>query len=235
MIISVHVPKTAGSSFVKALEAHFSSGLQKDYADLPTNTPQYERNRAALLASVHNAESDHSAEVACIHGHFLPLKYLLLSLKKELRFITWMRNPVERVLSHYYYWKSVYNSATAPDLHRRVVEEDWSVERFCLSPELRNLYGQFLWGFPLEYFDFIGITEFYDEDLAYFSEQYLNTDLEPLRENVGKNQGGSYQIDSSFRAKLEQFHAFDFELYRTALLIRQKRLSNLQSTSGENL
>lgn len=227
MIISVHIPKTAGTSFAKALEAHFGSGLLQDYADLPTNTPQYERNRAALLASVHNAESAHSTGVACIHGHFLPLKYLLLSVKKDLRFITWMRDPVERVLSHFYYLKSFYDPPTAPDLHRKMIEEDWSVERFCLSPELRNLYGQFLWGFPLEYFDFIGITEFYNEDLSYFSRQYLNTDLEPHRENLGKNEGGSYQIEASFRAKLEQFHAYDFELYRTALVMRQKRNSQI--------
>lgn len=234
MIISVHVPKTAGTSFVKSLEAHFGLGLLKDYADLPTNTPQYERNRAALLACVHYAESVHATGVACIHGHFLPLKYLLLSVKKDLRFITWMRNPVERVLSHFYYLKSFYDPATAPPLHRKMVEEEWSIERFCLSPELKNLFGQFLWGFPLEYFDFIGITEFYDEDLAYFSEQYLHTDLEPQRENVGKKEGGTYQIEAGFRAQLEQFHAYDLELYKTALLMRQKRLSNLKVKSGGN-
>jgi len=228
MIISVHIPKTAGTSFLKTLEAHFGTGLLQDYADLPTNTPQYERNRAALLASVDYAEQDHLTGVECVHGHFLPLKYLLLSVKKDLRFITWLRNPVERVLSHFYYLKSFYNPATAPALHRKMVEEDWSVERFCLSPELKNLYGQFLWGFPLESFDFIGITEFYDEDFSYFSRQYLNTNLEPHRENVGKNERGSYQVDASFRAKLEQFHAYDFELYRTALLMRQERVLNLK-------
>ena len=229
MIISVHIPKTAGTSFAKNLEAYFRAGLLKDYDDLPTNTPQYERNRAALLASVHNAETDQLTGVACIHGHFLPLKYLLLSVKKDLRFITWMRNPVERVLSHYHYLKSFYDPATAPTLHRKMIEEEWSVERFCLAPELQNLYGQFLWGFPLEYFDFIGITEYYDEDLAYFSGQYLNTNLEPHRENMGKNEGGSYQIEASFREKLEQFHAYDFELYRAALFMRKKRLSDLKA------
>lgn len=234
MIISVHIPKTAGTSFLKTLEAHFGSGLLKDYDDLPTNTPRYERNRAALLAGVHNAESDHLTGVECIHGHFLPLKYLLLSEKKDLRFITWMRDPIERVLSHFYYLKSFYDPATAPALHRRMVEEDWSIERFCLSPELRNYYGQFLWGFPLEYFDFIGITEFYDEDFSWFSRIYLDTDLVPHRENVGKSEGGTYQIEASFRAKLEQFHACDFELYKTALLMRQERPASLIGKACRN-
>ena len=224
MIISVHIPKNAGTSFARSLDAHFGSGLLQDYVDLPTNTPQYERNRSALLASVHNAETAHLSGIECIHGHFLPLKYLLFSLKKEVSFITWLRNPVERVLSHFYYLKSFYEPATAPTLHRKMIEEEWSLEQFCLSPQLKNLYSQFLWGFPLEYFAFIGITEFYEEDLAYFSGHYLGKNLEPHKENVGKSEGRRYEIDASFRAKLEQFHARDFELYRTALLMRQKRL-----------
>src|SRR4030065_365461 len=105
---------------------HFGPKLLKDYDDLPINTPQYERNKAALLASLHNGEADKFAGVECIHGHFLPLKYLLLSVKRELKFITWMRDPVERILSHFFYWKRNYDSATAPILHRKVIEEDWS-------------------------------------------------------------------------------------------------------------
>ncbi len=31
-----------------------------------------------------------------------------------------------------------------------MVEEEWTLERFCLEPELKNLYSQFLWGFPLK-------------------------------------------------------------------------------------
>lgn len=104
MIISLHLPKTAGTSFASTLEQHFEKEFLKDSADLPMNTPQYERNKAALQASLCNAESDFSG-IECIHGHFLPIKYLLLANKRKMTFVTWMRNPVERVLSHYFYWK----------------------------------------------------------------------------------------------------------------------------------
>jgi hypothetical protein len=157
MIISLHLPKTAGTSFAYALEQHFKTRFFKDYTDFPINTPRYERNRAALQASLSYTENDF-IDIDCIHGHFLPIKYLLLANKHEIIFVTWMRNPVERVLSHYFYWKRSYDPKTSPSLHRQVIEEDWSLERFCLGPELRNLYDQFLWGFPIDYFDFIGIT-----------------------------------------------------------------------------
>ncbi len=210
---------------MKSLETHFGSALLRDYDDLPINTPQYERNKAALLASIHNGETDKFAEIECIHGHFLPLKYLLLSVKKDLKFITWMRDPIERILSHFFFWKRYYDPATAPKLHHRMVEEDWTVERFCLSPELQNIYGQFLWGFPLEYLDFIGITEFYDEDLAYFSEVYLNCNLAVHAENVGSKEGGKYQIDEKFRKQIQKFHDYDMTLYKRALVKRQARCS----------
>ena len=219
MIISVHLPRTAGTNFGKVLTTHFRSRLLRDYSDLPINTPQSERNRAALQASLRNEESDFP-DVECIHGHFLPIKYLLLVHKRRVKFVTWMRNPVERVISNYYYWKKTYTPRSTP-LHRRVVEEEWSIERFCLGPEVRNLYWQILWGFPLDYFDFIGITEFYEDDIAYFGQHYLGAYTKAKRLNVRTNS--AYQIDRSFRNEIEEFHDRDMDLYRKALAERLTR------------
>ncbi len=229
MIVSLHLPKTAGTSFVKALENHFGPALLKDYDDLPINTPPFERNRAALQASIHNGEADKFDGIGCIHGHFLPLKYLLLSFRRDLRFITWLRDPVERMLSHYHFWRKSYDPQKSAPLHKRVIAENWSLERFCLGPELKNVYCQFVWGFPLVYFDFIGITEFYNEDLAYFSKVYLGTNLETYTVNVGDKVGGKYQIDEKFRKQIETFHSGDMMLYKRALtkrIDREKRFAS---------
>lgn len=221
MIISLHLPKTAGTSFAADLKQHFTTKLLNDYADFPINTPRYERNKAALQESLLNAENDFPG-IECIHGHFLPIKYLLLANKREVRFVTWMRNPVDRVLSHYFFWNRSYDPKTAPSLHRKVIEEDWCIERFCLGPEVRDLYWQFLWGFPIEYFHFIGVTEFYEDDLEYFARHYLQAPVEPKRLNVGDKKEGSYLIDVSLRKKIESFHARDMDFYQKAL---EKRLT----------
>lgn len=221
------MPKTAGSSFAATLADYYGSKLLKDYSDFPINTPMYERNKAAIEASLSNAEKDFQ-NVECIHGHFLPVKYLLLSNKQKTTFVTWMRNPVERVLSHYYFWKRSCNLETAPPLHKKVIEEDWSVERFCLAPELKNLYSQFLFGFPLENFSFVGIAEFYDDDFEYFSRYYLNTIVKPQRINVG-TEVGRYPIEKSFRNEIEKFHLNDMKLYQMALDKRLTRRSGGRS------
>jgi hypothetical protein len=226
MIISVHLPKTAGTSFMRSFKAQFGSAFRLDNYDLPINTPPYERNKAALKESVNIAENWKEQDVRCIHGHFLPLKYLLLGVKYDVKFITWMRNPVERILSHYHFWKNCYHRDLAPSLHRKVVEENWSLEKFCFSNELRNVYGQFLWGFPFEKFDFIGITEFFDEDLRCLSEGFLDNDLVVYKELVSERDCIRYQISNSLRRQIEAFHDLDMYLYRKAFEIRQNRMQS---------
>ena len=105
-------------------------------------------------------------------------------------------------------------------------EENWSVERFCLGPEVRNIYAQFLYGFPLEYFSFIGITEHYDEDFAFFARRYLDAGMLPMRCNTGNTVGQVYEISTSLRREIEQFHAGDMDLYQRALNKRRLRNSS---------
>jgi len=222
MIISLHLPKTAGSSFARSLESCFGDRLLKDYADFPLNTPVFDRNRNALRAGIDNGNLD-PGKIGCIHGHFLPLKYLLLSVGYDIDFVTWLRHPVERVLSHYYYWRRSYNPEHSRPLHRNVVEENWSVEKFCLSPALRNLYTQFLWGFPLEQFSFIGITEHYEHDLRYFSKRFIGKDLAVFEKTIGDRKEELYDIDSRFRQRIKSFHERDMALYHRALEFRRAR------------
>jgi hypothetical protein len=226
MIISLHLPKTAGTSFAKSLKAHFGNTLLRDYTDLPINTPVYERNLNALRACIDNGQKDFSS-VQCIHGHFLPLKYLLLSARTDSTFITWMRDPVERLASHYRFWLKTYNPTTAASLQRKMVEENWSLERFCLGPELQNFYWQFLWGFSIERFDFIGIVQNYEDDFEYFTQNFLGTSLPIFKKNLGHRESEQTARikDAGFRSAIEAHHSVDVELYRRALEIRLKRRS----------
>lgn len=222
MIISLHLPKTAGTSFLACLETYFEKSLLADYEDTPINAPPEERNRSALEKCMHNEKRDFTG-IECIHGHFLPLKYLLASMTRPMRFITWMRNPVDRMISHYHFWKKSYDRENSAALHRKMVEEDWSLERLCLGPELRNIYCQFLWGFPVRNFQFIGITEFFEEDLNYFAQQFLGTRMEAQTLNTSEDQKGERQIDGNFRRKMEAYHAEDMALYKIALEKRTQR------------
>lgn len=227
MLISLHLPKTAGTSFLSLLEAHFGAALLRDYADRPINRGEFKRRLRALAMELRHALPSRRLQgVRCIHGHFLPVKYSRLPVTGSRRYVVWLRDPVERLASHYHYWHRSYNPMDAGRLHRRVIEERWSLERFCLAPELRNLYSAFLWRFPLARFDFVGITEHYDEDVALFSERFLGgTRPQPAPRNVNRapepgKKTPPYIEDAAFRARIQRYHARDVSLYREALALR---------------
>lgn len=207
------MPKTAGSSFQTILETYFGARLLLDYGDLPVNTPACLRTGRALHDAATNRARDFG-EVECVHGHFLPAKYLPLKSSGRAVFVTWLRDPLERMVSHYNFWKHTFNSASAPALHRRLVEENWSLERFCFCEEMRNLYAQFLWSFPLSFFDFVGLTERFDEDCCFFAQHYLKVSLEELpRKNIGPTCVRTQQTAAQMRSEFERFHREDYQLY----------------------
>ncbi|MHC4336946.1 MAG: hypothetical protein ACYSTG_03215, partial [Planctomycetota bacterium] len=184
----------------------------RDYEDRPISKPAYERQKSALLSSVEVAARG-LGNIDCVHGHFLPVKYLLLSTKENTKFVTWMRDPVQRMISHYNFWQRSYDPSTAPPHHKQVIEEGWTLEQFCLSPRFRNLYGQYLWAFPLEYFDFIGVTEYYEEDLTYFGKEHLSGALKSEKLNTANSETTTYSIDSALRKRIESYHEQDMALY----------------------
>jgi hypothetical protein len=225
MLISVHLPKTAGSSFGTSLEEHFGDRLYRDYRDIPLNTPPFRRRALAALSNA-LIIGRRVREADCIHGHFLPIKYQLMQVTRTVRFVTWLRDPVERLASHYHFWRRSYDPKTSLTLHRRVVEEDWSFDRFFRSPEMRNVYAQFLWGFPLSSFEFIGITEHYDEDFLFFTGAFLGTALSPHRQLANSDRTESFYVsDLHLRAEIEKVHHHDMVLYRRALELRRIRTS----------
>lgn len=223
MIISVHMPKTAGSSFKSVLEKRFGERVLFDYADLPINTPTEIRIRNALNDADLNTKRDFTA-YDCIHGHFLPAKYSPLKESQQAIFVTWLREPLARMVSHYNFWLRTYSSTESPPLHRKMIEENWSLERFCFCEELRNFYGQFLWRFPITSFDFVGITEHFAEDLSFFSRHFLAitaTQIPLLNASPAGAQTAEWE---NLRQRFTDFHSDDCRLYRLALALRGQRL-----------
>ncbi len=222
MLVSLHLPKTAGSSLRASLREHFGGRLLEDYADLPLNQPRWRRRRRALAEAVRPADPAQRA-ATCIHGHFLPLKYRFRLPRAT--FVTWMRDPVERLASHYYHWtKGDRPPEDLPPLRKRVVSEGWDLERFCLAPELRNIYAEFLWGCGIRRFAFVGIVEAYEADFGYFCRRFLGASARPRTLNANPARPrGRYVEDPELRARIEAFHARDLAIYRYALARRRLR------------
>lgn len=218
MLISVHMPKTGGTSFRMMLQEHFGDALLRDQ-DMPLMRSARSRERRAVASALWLDARGLPRSIDCVHGHFLPVKYLLYASTRNETFVTWLRNPVDRAISHHFYMR---RSRPGNPMHRRILAEDWSLARFALGNEFQNFYTQYFWGFPLEMFSFIGIQEFYSEDVAAFAKKYLRTGSREFRRNVGK--GESAGVADRLRAAIAEHHARDVALYERALAMRVERL-----------
>ncbi|MCK7591859.1 hypothetical protein M0G43_14830 [Subsaxibacter sp. CAU 1640] len=232
MIISLHTPKSGGGSFREMLQKEYGKSFLGDYKDIPINKTYNDRINEAVRfdkkLTFLKRFSYNVKRIECIHGHFLPYKYRKFKNNPKTIFVTWLRDPAERLISHYHYWFRTYNKNSAA-LHKRVVEESWSLEKFCLSTEMQNFYGKFLWEFPIENFDFVGITEHYEDDVIYFANRFMNkvmlkNDI-PMK-NVNPNNKNSYShnIPSDLLLKITDFHSSDFDIYQKALDARTARI-----------
>lgn len=229
MIVSLHTPKAGGSSFKLILEKEFGDKLLSDYKDIPINKPVEERladvKRNRLVNYLYRNKWNSLRGIECIHGHFLPYKYIDLAKKDSVSFITWFRDPLERLGSHYYYWQRAYNPKKSAPLHKKVVEEEWSFEAFCFSEEMRNFYSKFLWSFPIEKFAFIGIVEHYTDDVVFFFNKFLKKDVVEIPKVNVNNNIETYINDTTLKQELKKFHAEDYKMYEYALEKREERLN----------
>jgi hypothetical protein len=161
MLISVHIPKTAGTAFRSLLQQHFGERLYFDYTDRPL-APHFAWRRLASRWK-RGVTTDVSA-YECIHGHFIADKYDFLG--SAARHVAWLRDPVQRVASHYYYWRRV------PDMRnvdcRRLIEQRLSLDEFAAMPRMRNVASRFFAGKSPRSFFFIGLVEDAASSIARF-------------------------------------------------------------------
>lgn len=160
-----------------------------------------------------------------IHGHFKVRKYVFLYPHAD--FLSFMREPVSRVLSHYYYFKHVASKNPTsvrrnPDI-TRVVRGDIDLVEFARLYSMVNLYGLFTDGLPLDKFAFIGITERYAESIALLNRMF-NTDIVPRHEH--RTDYMQYAAEySHLLPDLKNANRENIRIYDAAVRLFEQRLS----------
>jgi len=164
---------------------------------------------------------------SCIHGHFLPYKYSFFK-NDQVSFIIWIRDPIERLISHYsFIIKENKRNETVSPFHKKVIREKWSLERFCFDETSRNLFSKFLWNFPIRRFDFIGSIDNYELDLALFRKVCCkNVTSKVFKSNVTSPK---ITLPSELLLKVRRFHNDDYLIYEK---LRARRLELISKSDG---
>lgn len=219
MLIFVHIPKTAGTSF-KGL-------LNKVYSPSETITiDSSEWYRDANFTNLSNRSCLPGAQqikppshIKYIVGHFNADRFI--DIYPEATYITWVRDPIQRLISNYnYYLKGGTYYGQMNDQKRTYDLID--LETYCTHKLNINTMSQQI-NIPLSKFKFIGIVEKYEEEIIRFKEltgiditndsNYAN--INPDKKNVKE----SYSINEQQKQKLITLHDRDYKLYNDCLNI----------------
>lgn len=212
-LLFVHIPKTAGTSFRRSLEDVLDDQhIIRDYgAGCRETSP-------VILRQIYQTQPDvyevyavlQKLRMQLITGHVAISKYLMLS--RIDRVVTFVRNPVEQVVSHWHHYV-------------RHSDYDGSLETFCKDERFRDLQSKMLGNTSLEMIGHVLIVERYAEGLALFNADY-GTDLEVKTANRNKErQGDSYHLSGRDREMIISLNQHDMHLYEHACAIFEQRLA----------
>jgi hypothetical protein len=172
-LIFIHIPKTAGTSFRSAAEQFFGrTAVARDYGKGNLATTALVRQTTYLGRTDALYPHMYAQGIRMLTGHF-PANRYLHPFGCGARWCTFLRDPVQRVISEY---KHVVR-------HRSYTE---SLEEFCQSPPQRNKQIRMLEGLEPHAQFFIGITEWYRQSIEAFN-RIAGTDLPYLEENMTRS------------------------------------------------
>lgn len=207
MLISVHIPKTAGTSFGLLLKQRFGERLLADYQDRPLAHPTLPRLARALAHWPRGGAR--LAGYEAVHGHFLAFKYL--PVRADM--VTWLRHPAERVMSRYqHYLRDVAEGRPLQPVPGLV--PGMSLDAFSRLPRFRNTCSKYLHGVPRQRIAVYGFSEDVDEGLARM-RRTLGLDLAAApRANVNPARTGAhYALDEAQRQRLIRLNDADYRLW----------------------
>jgi len=213
LIISIHISKTGGTTFLDVLRGCAEEVLYLDYDyEGPSPNALFRRGKK-LTASPESVINDIGSFPgrSVIHGHFQAKKYN--DKFPNAAYVTWLRDPVERIISHYLYWQR--SRIPGEPLWEQFTTQQTSLEQFAQLKFVRNLQHNYLIPLAVEQFDFIGITEEYDRSLELFRRLFCpgaQFDLTVRNENPNR-QGKFYDLDPELRKKILQHNERDASIY----------------------
>ena len=161
-LISVHTPKCAGTSFRHSLaNAYSEEKVFFDYADrVGDPASPINLDPEGFMAGMRC--SDRLEGISAIHGHFNINKYSYMESKCAR--ITFLRHPLERLVSHYFFWMSTNRHGHS--LHNYVIDNNLSILQFSRLPYIRYFYTNVMFrNVDMAVFDFIGRYEDHDHEM----------------------------------------------------------------------
>ena len=220
-LLFLHIPKTAGTTLNSILDANFDSGSVLDiYTD--------EQHQA-----VRDLTYSRLAEYDLIRGHIFVQDYDdIFDGPVPMRVFTFLRDPVERVISEYFFLKRWprshlyrYLNENKVTLVDYVTRDTGVLRRRGTNNMTNSLSGtkcrslgerfQMAWHHLSERFAFFGILERFDESLLMLAKTVGLNETFYERQNV-RSVAADRVVTQAERDVIAEYNQLDVRLYKAA-------------------
>ncbi len=203
--IYVHIMKTAGTSFRFDIIKRFYWNIcvyDKTFRIIDEEEKKRRREERDLLLDFSIEKYPPGYEDAhVIFGHFKIEKYDHMNLP----YVTFLRDPVERIISQYFYLRSYYGEITIRDFS-----------------DIYPNHMTYILGSDLNKLDFVGVVEYYQESIKLFlnkfnlkgSGRYRIGKRRRINRRISKSKKPVSQEDREY---IKALNEEDYKLYNEAL------------------
>ncbi len=213
-LISLHIPKTAGTSFRNILKNIYGE-------DQVVRFDINEIGEVRLNQILYSGKD--LPKVRVIHGHFVMESIKnKFPLPTDCKMITWLRDPVKRVISNYYYLESRIQELLDEEKNNLniLIKIQRTLIEYARAEINRNRQSKFLAGSELKDFQFVGIQEFFDSEITRLAAVLKWKKIpEVLHHNKTPEVRGV--ISEEVLDEIRSLNMEDILLYDEALRIRQ--------------
>ncbi|MBP6184540.1 MAG: sulfotransferase family 2 domain-containing protein [Saprospiraceae bacterium] len=215
-LISIHIPKTAGTSFYKVLSDVYRLDLSPGYRRMDLQD---------IMDPDGQIELKHLTGFRVVHGHFRYAEIRSLHTSTNARIITWLRHPADRVISNYrFFIDRLAHPGINPEVSR--INQHRRNERlmeYARLPENRNRMAYFLEGLNIDDIYFCGLQEYFEHDLTRLAKKL---DWPAIPTPMLNTSRKDYQVTPHEYDEICALNEWDMVLYNRAQFLRDAELNN---------
>lgn len=216
-LIAIHIPKTAGKSFVEILRKVYGEDnvFWSGRADIEKDLLRFARSGVEEMPSV-------------ISGHFTFRQVEEIHRQaRNVPIVTWLRDPVARAVSNYFYFIMRIQTGCNPSQAHRWNE---NMLQWGSRQDTRNRMSKFLKGTSLKDLFFFGLMEHFDEDLLELARRLGWPPVEPVHVNSNNSFREKFTaVQPETLELIKKWNSMDVALYQEACRLRKRRLDCLGS------